>query len=900
VVLAFSEAVVARGSSVVVSDPDRAPRGRVQPLVGLVTSADRRTLTADLGRALRPGVFQVRWTVLGDDGHRVSGHFAFGVAGSGGAPPAGAERLTPAAAGGRGGERASADGVVAVVARWLGILAASLLLGGTAASLRLRRRAPAVLDRVHELATAAWLLIALAASEGALAAAASGAGDSFDFGLLTGSRTGRVELVRALLVPGAAVAFALRGLGPARWRSERAAVVLHALGGAAVLATYAIAGHVLALGHGVTVAVVLQVAHVLAAGLWVGGVVALALAARRTPLSGTARGFAPLAAAALAVAVVTGVLAAIREVDRWYFLRWSDYGRVVLAKAVLVALAAGLGALAARRARRRAAPRRWLLRLEAGGLLTVIALGATLAGLAQGRGQPLPAQRGNLLPGPAVATVVLAGSQAAGAVALTLAPGRAGDNVLAATVDPARTGALTVRLACSCSKRAVVAEPRRRVPGGAAVADVRLPADGTWFAYVTVAGRAAPSPAALAVGVPSAAGAAPLVVLSVADLSGPEAARCRAHVLGFELAIGRLNAAGGLDGGHKVAPVVLDDGGDPAAATRLVRRALDVRRPIALAAPCGAAAAAAVALAGRAGVPVVVGDPAVDPIAAPHVHRLASDPYAEGFALGRYAIADVRPSALRTARSVVVMSPGDRQAQRRLTGLRAALGRALRVRVVAPRAVTAVQPATLARLLDRRRTLAFVADGGSPAALARALRGIEDKRRTLLPAPVFVTERLASERLVVAAGALGRIGVLRVASEVSPDSRDGVLYARALPVLFPGERPTLDGLRGFATGLALLEGVRDGTSPAAIEARLRLPRPFTDALTAPWREDAPAAGSPRLTVLGPTFLPATLVPAFAGGESYTGKFFPDGAWARLSTEAYGPPLGSPVPSLGTG
>jgi hypothetical protein len=53
-------------------------------------------------------------------------------------------------------------------------------------------------------------------------------------------------------------------------------------------------------------------------------------------------------------------------------------------------------------------------------------------------------------------------------------------------------------------------------------------------------------------------------------------------------------------------------------------------------------------------------------------------------------------------------------------------------------------------------------------------------------------------------------------------------------------------------------------------------------------------------VLGPTFLPATLVPAFAGGESYMGKFFPDGAWALLSTEAYGPPLGSPVPPLGTG
>jgi hypothetical protein len=50
-------------------------------------------------------------------------------------------------------------------------------------------------------------------------------------------------------------------------------------------------------------------------------------------------------------------------------------------------------------------------------------------------------------------------------------------------------------------------------------ADVRLPADGTWFAYVTVDGTAAP-PVQLPVGVPHAAGAPPVQVLSVADL-GP-------------------------------------------------------------------------------------------------------------------------------------------------------------------------------------------------------------------------------------------------------------------------------------------------------------------------------------------------------------------------------------------
>jgi hypothetical protein len=67
---------------------------------------------------------------------------------------------------------------------------------------------------------------------------------------------------------------------------------------------------------------------------------------------------------------------------------------------------------------------------------------------------------------------------------------------------------------------------------------------------------------------------------------------------------------------------------------------------------------------------------------------------------------------------------------------------------------------------------------------------------------------------------------------------------------------------------------------------------------APWRSDAPAAGSPRLAVVGPTFLPATLIPASTGGETYSGRYFADGAWRPLGSELYGPSLRAPVPPLG--
>ena len=85
-----------------------------------------------------------------------------------------------------------------------------------------------------------------------------------------------------------------------------------------------------------------------------------------------------------------------------------------------------------------------------------------------------------------------------------------------------------------------------------------------------------------------------------------------------------------------------------------------------------------------------------------------------------------------------------------------------------------------------------------------------------------------------------------------------------------------------------------GTSPQDLVERLRRPAPFTDAIAAPWRADAPAAGAQRFTVLGPTFLAATLVPPSAGGEAYGGRFFADGAWRPLTSDVYGPPLDAPV------
>src|SRR5919202_1888701 len=102
-----------------------------------------------------------------------------------------------------------------------------------------------------------------------------------------------------------------------------------------------------------------------------GGLVVLAVGAPRELRS--LRAFAAMAAASVAVLVLTGLLAAFREVHAWYFLRWSDYGRVVAAKAVLLLLL-GPAALATTLALRRGRALVGALRLEALGALALVLL----------------------------------------------------------------------------------------------------------------------------------------------------------------------------------------------------------------------------------------------------------------------------------------------------------------------------------------------------------------------------------------------------------------------------------------------------------------------------------------------------------------------------------------------
>jgi hypothetical protein len=284
-------------------------------------------------------------------------------------------------------------------------------------------------------------------------------------------------------------------------------------------------------------------------------------------------------------------------------------------------------------------------------------------------------------------------------------------------------------------------------------------------------------------------------------------------------------------------------------------------------------------------VPLVPGD---------RIFRLAGDPYAEGYADGQYLTSVVDPTAASNV--VRVVTPTDDSGRRRLAGLRAALnGSKLHTQEI-PADSLERGPGDLRSLIDRDRAAAVMIDG-DPDRLAASFGGLGAGALDFDPAVLIAPSQLLSERLLEASGALGRTQAIQGPVEVTPDSATAQSYARAVPAVYPGESPTLDGLRGYVAGLALEQGVANGTGAGEIADTLRQPAPFTDALLAPWRSDAPAAGNQRFTLVDANFLPPTLIPTQVGGESFNGTFFTDGSWTRLSSQALGPPLQQPVPAL---
>jgi copper transport protein len=426
VVLRFTEPLNTRLSRVTVTDPNGqrfqgGARGPAELGVRLLTNA--------------PGAYRVAWaTVSVVDGHTLHGGFAFGV----GVPVGGAGQPGGQAEGGADTSPRPADVLVAAgrAAEDAALLLAvgMLLLVGLA---WLDPPLPRVRPRVHvALAVALTAGLAVSLAEAAAAAAVHGLSAGGMAAYLTSGLAGWARLARVALE---ALALGLAS----RWsaRGDLRASLAAALTVALAVVALAAAGH----AAGATPAwwgVTADAAHLLAAGLWAGGIAALATTRLQQGWLGwtgpqgralVAR-FSPVALGAFVVSAGFGVVQALQQVGTIRALLGSSYGRVLEIKMLAVAAMVPLSV--------RAWQRRPALRAEAALGLTAVALAALLAAypLPPARLARVEAQARQPTPDPALprpGDLTMGGHVGPVLVGLTVRPGSPGRNDLLVYLLPA-------------------------------------------------------------------------------------------------------------------------------------------------------------------------------------------------------------------------------------------------------------------------------------------------------------------------------------------------------------------------------------------------------------------------------------------------------------------------------
>ena len=354
ITLWFSEEVEARYSRVEVFDAAGAPApaGALASLPGERDPALRLPIEGRLAN----GAYTVVWSsVSKPDGHPIGGTFGFTVGGAN--LPSAAEQ---AALAGRVGRARAVSPVVEGVARWLGLLGQATLAGALvfvpfalAPALGVGTPLPARRPRrllVGSLAAAGVAQLAAAVFQ---ALNVTDAGFPGAIGrplitLLADTRFGALWLGRTAAIAALALLVGAltrgawvvppRGRGRALWG---AAIAMAAL----LLLITSFGSHAAGLGGASVLPVLNDWLHLAGASVWVGGLAAFVVVTPGvTPVAGVARRFSALALGAIALLVVTGLLAARWQVAAWEGLTGTRYGSWLLLKLAIVAAALGLSA----------------------------------------------------------------------------------------------------------------------------------------------------------------------------------------------------------------------------------------------------------------------------------------------------------------------------------------------------------------------------------------------------------------------------------------------------------------------------------------------------------------------------------------------------------------------------
>jgi len=416
VVLEFSQTINTQLSSASVTDPSgHAWRGEVDSgyeiRVALATNV--------------PGVYTVNWVSVSQvDGHRINGEFSFDVGVVGQASPQVAGNQVP-------GPQLSDIAIGAF--KWIEAIALLVLVGQALVS-RLARREPRI-----EWVKPGFHAASVALSAGlvvvwAQATVGSGGHSVSEYLAYFGAGLSGVALLARLALEALTLMAVIRG-----WRS-----LPLFLGGTLVM--LAAAGHAAGV-QPAWLGIGLDALHLIAAGLWAGGIGALAMLHppggwRSTDARRMLGRFTPVALGAFGTTVVAGGLEAIEQLGSLQSLFGTDYGRVLIAKMALVACMLPLSLLAWRLGRPR-------VRIEASIAICVVAAAALLASF------PAPPTAAEQQAADAAAVAPTAGLPARGEltmagpagsvlVGLSLSPGTPGPNRATVYVLPI-TGSAAAR-----------------------------------------------------------------------------------------------------------------------------------------------------------------------------------------------------------------------------------------------------------------------------------------------------------------------------------------------------------------------------------------------------------------------------------------------------------------------
>ncbi|HVE97446.1 MAG TPA: copper resistance protein CopC [Pseudonocardiaceae bacterium] len=502
--LTFSEPVVVAAEGIRVFGPDgaRLDSGRAAAL------GRASTVGVGLRNGAERGTYTVAWRVMSADSHPVAGGFTFSV----GHPSA------HQAAGTAQSSDSTAIGVIYGIVRAAAFASFALLVGSIAFVLLCW---PGAIGRgdVRRIMLVGWAGLVAATMVGLLLQGPYGYGlgadrifDSAVFSATVDSRFGAALTGRLLLLAlaGGYLVLLCAWLGHL---ARRGHAWFGALGvGLAVglASTWAVAGHAAA-GLQSALALPVDVVHLLAMGVWLGGLVTLAVildpaAAASTEVSAAVYRFSSIATGSVVLLIGTGSYQSWRQLGSWAAFEATDYGRLLLVKLVIVALLLGVAVRSRRWATRhrrapigigvgaasRSSPAVSTLRRS---VLCEAVLGALVLGVT--------ALLVNAEPG---RTAIAASPSPAHQVISYDTGGPGGQGRLTVDVDPAVTGPVMISVTVQDS----TAVPRdvaelnatltltskqlgpfsvllqRTAPGRYVTTGFQIPADGTWQLAVTV------------------------------------------------------------------------------------------------------------------------------------------------------------------------------------------------------------------------------------------------------------------------------------------------------------------------------------------------------------------------------------------------------------------------------